>query len=414
MSKRSFTLSFLPLAVLLALAACSSAPAEPDASTHWTGEVPPCTPVADSLVDPCEPGTSLLGSVTAQSGGTRAGGASRIFAPRGLDVRYQLARSTTLIAHLVVRGTYLPGTIRCTAADGLRPPPQWQTSLPLNEIGTITCYANVRMNEYIVGSGPFIVTVIAYREVYGHNYYGSLDPDKGNETEQEYIERIRLFHEQRLGGGHDNIAGREAMLFLGPSIDIAIEAWQVMRQWRLEQQDDGAVFTVHPQRDDWLELRPDDFQQYRSQLEMGLTAFKQTMVDAHEARVAANGGRTRPEPDYPMLVSDANQLSAYFREVGAYAHPDGSPAQPPPVPACADRDGGDEPQHEPGAGERLLQPACSEGHAAGDSGIELERGHGHHRLGRRHDERDAKPGDEGGAVGREPEREHPVRAGEAA
>ena len=194
----------------------------------------------------------------------------------------------------------------------------------------------MRVNEYILGSGPSVLTVIAYVFYYLNYYerddlYSTLPPDKENETEQEYIERLRLFHEQRLSGGEGNIAGREAMLFLGPSFDTGVEAWQVMRQWRLEQQDDSTVVAIHPQRDDWRRFSPDEYQRYRSQLEMELSAFKQTMVDAHRTRVVANGGRTRPDPTFPMLVTDANQLSQYFREVGAYDHPDGPPAQPPPV-----------------------------------------------------------------------------------
>ena len=36
-----------------------------------------------------------------------------------------------------------------------------------------------------------------------------------------------------------------------------------------------------------------------------------------------------------MLVTDANQLRQFFTAVGAYSHPNGPPAQPPPVSACA-------------------------------------------------------------------------------
>ena len=203
------------------------------------------------------------------------------------------------------------------------------------EIGTIKCYADVRVNEYVLGSGPSALTVIAYFFGYLNYYergdYSALPPDKENETEQEYIDRLRLFHEQRLDGGEDNIAGREAMLFLGPSFDTRVEAWEVMRQWRLEQQDDSIVVAVHPLRDHWRRSRRDEYPQYRSQLEMELPAFKQSILDAHRARVVAIGGRTLR---FPMLVTDANQLSQYFREVDAYSDPAVPHAQPPPVSVC--------------------------------------------------------------------------------
>ena len=258
-------------------------------------------------------------------------GSSRFLDPEILGLVPQLTVGRTLHAHIVARGTYLPDTIRCAAHGESRLPPQRDSS---TGAPTIKCYADVRVHEVLfVGSGPSALTVIAFVFYYLNFYeigdYAILPPDKKNETEQEYIERIRVFHEQRLDGGEDNIEGREAMLFLGPSLDINIEAWEVMRQWRLEQRNDGTVVAVHPLRDDWRVVR-DDFQQYRSQLEMELPAFRQAAAAAHEARVAANGGRTRPEAGYPMLVSDANQLSSYYREVGAYDDPDNSPAQPPP------------------------------------------------------------------------------------
>ena len=63
---------------------------------------------------------------------------------------------------------------------------------------------------------------------------------------------------------------------------------------------------------------------------MELPTFTQAVVVAHEARMSANGGRTQPNPAYPMLVTDANRLRDYYVEVGAYDHPDGPPSQPPP------------------------------------------------------------------------------------
>ena len=68
---------------------------------------------------------------------------------------------------------------------------------------------------------------------------------------------------------------------------------------------------------------------------MELPAFTQAVTTANHARVAAYGGRTDPHPDYPLLVTDANQLRQLFIDIGAYDHPDGPPAQPPRVPACA-------------------------------------------------------------------------------
>ena len=345
------TIAWTILATLLALllVACGSSPTATEPTQSETAVLPtglaqenaetaPCTPVGGSTVASCEPGPSVFGEVAASV--EADGGVSMILIPEALELRYQLTAGKTLHGHIVVRGTYLPDTTRCVVHDGLRYPPQRQTSS--SGLRTIKCYADVRVHEYIIGAGPPVLTVIA-DVLYYLNYYEFADlsilpPDKENENEQEYIERLRVFYEQRLGGGEDNedsIEGREAMLFLGPSLDISVEAWEVMRQWRLEQRDEGTVVAVHPIRDDWRAAR-EDFQQYRSQLEMELPAFRQAITTAHQARVTASDGRVRPEADYPMLVTDANQLSEYFREVGAYDDPDNPPAQPPPVtPASA-------------------------------------------------------------------------------
>ena len=286
-----------------------------------------------------------------------------ILTPEGLHVRHQLTQGKTLHGHIVLRGTYLPGTMRCAATHGVQPPPQEPSHAESSwgEIGTIKCYSDVRVNEYIVGSGPSVLTAIAY--VFGYlNYYEigdyrTLPPDKENETEQEYIERLRLFHLHRLNGGEDNVAGREAMLFLGPSFDTSVEAWEVMRQWRLEQGDDGTVVAVHPQRDDWRDFRPTEYEARRPQLEMELPAFEQAVTAAHEARGAANGGRTRPEAGFPMLVADANQLRSYFREVGAYDDPDDPPAWPPSSLVTQCRDGGAVPR--PDNNSQLLRDCAA-------------------------------------------------------
>ena len=81
--------------------------------------------------------------------------------------------------------------------------------------------------------------------------------------------------------------------------------------------------------------RPESYESLLPQLELTLPAFGQATTAAHQARVAANGGRTGSDPEFPMLVSDANQLNSFFREAGAYADPDDPPAQPPLVPVCA-------------------------------------------------------------------------------
>ena len=69
MYRRAITVATL-LALLLLLAACEDAPqtARPTPSPYTgylTEEIPPCTPVTGSTVDPCEPGVKVETTVFA-------------------------------------------------------------------------------------------------------------------------------------------------------------------------------------------------------------------------------------------------------------------------------------------------------------------------------------------------------------
>ena len=69
-------------------------------------------------------------------------------------------------------------------------------------------------------------------------------------------------------------------------------------------------------------------------LEMELPALTRAVTTAHQARVAANGGRIGGGFHMPMLVTDANRLRQYFSDpkVGGYAPGVPAPAPPPPSP----------------------------------------------------------------------------------
>ncbi len=281
-------------------------------SSQLTEEIPPCTPAPDSGVDPCEPLTDTFGI---------PGPPGHVFwlgnePPR--DMQYFLTGTSKIdVPHVVVRGTYLPDTVRCTTGN-LFQPPAYVNQNNLRDITFIYCYADVRVNAYVLGSGPSELTVLVY-------WYIRRGPGE---------EKVRLSLESVLSRGNPDrmiqgIIGREAMLFIGPSADASIEAWQVMSTWDVQRMPDDTVVAVHPLRKEWEELR-DDWEQYLSQLEVTLPSFGTAVTTAHQERVAANGGRTRPDPTFPMLVTDANNLRDYFVEVGAYDDPDNPPAQPPP------------------------------------------------------------------------------------
>ena len=160
-------------------------------------------------------------------------------------------------------------------------------------------------------------------------------------SERAWFEEFsqRLESDEYLG----EIAGKEEVLFIGPASSLPVEVWQSFTIWDVQQREDGTVIAVHPDRDLWRRSRPDDYQTHQSILEMELPAFKQAVTAAHQARVDEYGGRIAPSDaegiiqgaELPMFISDVDRLVEYYTAVGSYNHPDGPPAQPPPVPTCA-------------------------------------------------------------------------------
>ena len=247
------------------------------------------------------------------------------FGKEPYDMHYFLDVGRTIVAHVIVRGTYVPGTIRCLSGDRFLPPSYWRSTFMWSRgRPLIKCYADLRVNDYVVGSGPPTLTVEVEHDLY---------PPTWGEAETQ--ERKGLWETALIEGGIDigpyddirAIVGIEAMLFIGPSVDTSVAAWKVSDTWNIERRDDGTAIAVHPHRDAF------DIEDHRSALEMELPAFKLAVTQAHQARVAEHGGRIAPEDSddevLPMLVTDANQLPQFFIAVGPYDEGDVPPAPPP-------------------------------------------------------------------------------------
>ena len=300
-------------------------------------------PVPESLVEPCEPGADWPPSDGHSTGS----------GDPPLTMKNLLNTVTTPVyaTHVVLRGTYLPGTVRCTSGNRHRFPSH--VGLQNNWL-IIYCFVDVRVSAYLLGTGPSTLTVIEEANLYAD---GSDDDDYGLEQLEsrrsayenaltqggqfDYDEPIRGYHPPyglvgylHLGprsngdgsvatGPPGGIGGKEAVLFIGPSSNLAIETWEVRYRWELERRDDGTVVAIHP------------FSEYAWHLplaEIELPALKQEVMRAHQERVAAHGGRIGADESLPMLETDANRLRQYFSDpkVGGYAPGAPTPAQPPP------------------------------------------------------------------------------------
>ena len=306
----------------------------PTATPSGMAEIPPCTPVPDSHVNPCETSSDFIGI----SNQNRALVFDQTYPPDSVENLIE-GPSGLFVTHLVIRGTFLPGTVRCSSGYDFRLPTFAQQSWP--DSLTIMCYADVRVNEYLLGAGPSVLTVVVARQIYseGRSYVHAYFDPEGGDTLRVAFERAlteggRFEYGKNWYGGlavegpAGGIAGREAILFIGPNLNTYVESWRILQTWDIHQRDDGTVVALHPYRFDYHNSAGDPL------FELELPAFRQAVEAAQQARVTANAGRIRLSPEFPMLVTDANQLRQHYVAIGAYSHPGGPPAQPPPVLTC--------------------------------------------------------------------------------
>ena len=314
----------------------SSSPALAPAPQLFKQQIPACTPVPGSSVDPCDPDPPPFAGGVGQS--------LPYLGDRPLSIREMIDDAPPLpptwVSHLALRGTYLPDTVRCTAGNPFRPASYVRDVFgDVDRERSLKCYIDVRANAYILGSGPPVLTTL----MFNHSYWVRNNPGQSEEhqTEHDRIEDLRRNIETAI---NEAFPGREHVMFLGPSIDLSVEAWRVIGFWDVQRRNDGAVGAVHPDRDLWASSRPDEYQTHLSKLEMELPEFTEAVTTAHQARVTEYEGRIGADSDLPMLVNNANQLRDYYTEVGAYAPDIPAPTQPPPpcglaVPNQADNPG---------------------------------------------------------------------------
>ena len=286
------------VAVLLLLAACDQAPEH----EYLKKEIPPCTPAPDSTVDPCDPDAKQF------SFGFGHPDLWGVDAPTSVREMLDDSPPPAWVTHFVLRGTYIPGTGRCTAGDPFRPPAYLQSEFEdMSDTSTewsdwsIKCYMDVRANAYIVGSGPPSFTALLLR------WFES--GDTRTEEEKERMETLRNQFEYPLNAA---FSGREHVMFFGPPVDLSSETWRLLGYWDVKRQADGTVIVEHPEIELWASQRPEDAQTHRSELVMELPALTKAVTTAHQERVTENGGRIGADASLPALVTDVHRLRDYY------------------------------------------------------------------------------------------------------
>ena len=310
-----------------------------------TETVPPCTPVKGVSIDPCEPDLSI------DSGGGYYPIYPPGIAPESLS-QFLEGSSVGRVPHIVLRGTFLPNTVRCDTGYIVNYPSYLGRNSGTGGSGwtleaspILYCFADVRVGEYYIGSGPPTLTLVVVNDIfipYGgdpaslaafENLWDRLLIEGGDAIPGQVIDNALAPGTSANILDTESIVGVERILFLSPLLTLNVEAWRSVGRWRIERKENGTLVAVHPERN-YRDAESREL--YGPQLEMTLPDFKQAVAAADTARIAANGGRIRAEPGFPMLVSVANALRTYYVEIGAYDDPGNPPEQPPPSYQCDD------------------------------------------------------------------------------
>ena len=253
------------LVVLLLVVACESEPPSASYTGYLEEEIPPCTPVEGSSIDPCDPDVPTEYC----AGCTRLG-------DEPFSIREVLNGSPpqSLVPHLVVRGTYIPGTVRCTAGSVFRPPPNLPDVVGYHGVRrSLKCYVDVRANAYVLGSGASTLSILVLSYIYWEDYH--YIPYQEGRTQQDLIEEDMHRFEDLINYLY---LGRENMLFIGPDSDLSSEAWLLMGYWDVQRREDGTAIAVHLERNEWRRYQPHNYLTHRSVLEMELPAFTQAVT----------------------------------------------------------------------------------------------------------------------------------------
>ena len=298
----------------------SSETPEPE---YLTEAIPPCTPVEGVTIEPCAGVSPWVGSTLAH----------RDFDAQPRDLAWFLGGDGIVwVSHFVIRGAYLPNTVRCFVDNESHSPTYLgpgSYDYGSQEINRIKCYADVRVNEYLIGSGPSTLTLRVARPFYGIPM-----------TDAEVKEEFAALKDALTGGAphwrlevpEDGIIGIESILFIGPSYDATEESLLAINSWGLRTKGDGTVVAVHPYKAYWDDrIVQGDAVTDPGILAMDFPTFRTRLTAAHQARLAADGG-IAARPEYPPLMTDANRLRQFMVEAGALDNP-GFPLKPIP-PAC--------------------------------------------------------------------------------
>ena len=285
-------------------------------SGYLSATVEPCSPVHGSDLDPCErrfDNWDLVRSPYRSGSGRPEPDTPTIEASLALWFDGDHAD----VPHIIVRGTPFPNTTRCVEQDvtifgGIGIGHEPYTIPQVSD----KCFVDLRVNEYIVGRGPSVLTIL----VGGHH---KILDYQGNEY-YEWLEGI-----------HSIFEGREWIIGLTVPIEFSYSTWQINYfPWDLQRRNDGTLVVV-----DWLARMMPELPRNQNGFEATLDEFRKIAKRVHATHSESTGGRTGAFEGAPLIIADANVefIHALISHAPVFNIIDATPESPPPVPGDGDR-----------------------------------------------------------------------------
>ena len=281
--------------------------------------IPPCVPLEGSSADPCEQTLRWVPAIRS------APSAPPIWPyddslPTLTEV--MMGFDALTITHIVVRATVLDDTTRCDLYPLILA--YYTTAMSYPGLYRYNCYVDVRVNEYLVGTGPAELTVELHREVL------SLGDDEFEDWDNWKDDWLTDVVDDPQARTAEAFEGNELVLLLTPSFTLAVEAWEgadgIADVWFVQRPDEGSVRAVASE----VSLAITDDQ--RNSLDMLLADLVTKLEAAATELDNEYDGRIGEDTDLPDLIDDANNLRDFLVESGAvYRGPDKTTELPPPV-----------------------------------------------------------------------------------
>ena len=274
--------------------------AEPVVRDYLTETIDPCTLWTIPDVNPCDRyhPTNIDNGITVSYGEV-------LTMDEWFDEELSGSNRHGTVPQIVARGTGLPDSSRCRGdvfawhryTDHWAETAQQNDPRAPEQTRIVYCYIDIAVQEYIVGTGPRVLTIEVMRR-------GS--PESGLDFWIEYLEpQIERAY-----------AGNEILAFVTHHPSVSIEGLSAIVS-SIWIDPDGRVFAQRYGGDDEL----DDL----------VVEIK----EAHASRLERTQGRLGQGAQFPEIIRDVHDLRGFYQEAGALDHPFVTPQPPPSAPQTA-------------------------------------------------------------------------------